>query len=146
MFKINLFALVNTIEIMYIKKYNYFVNILQIGDCMDKFIFVINKITSILLIFFIVLLALSQYSIIQISDTLKSVCYFLSLVLIILSSTRELFTTNSGFSKFISITILLSLLIGGVFAIINSGLNILLYLCILFSLIFGLVDLVYKKA
>ncbi|WP_438571203.1 hypothetical protein [Clostridium sp.] len=113
---------------------------------MDKFIFVINKITSILLIFFIVLLALSQYSIIQISDTLKSICYFLSLVLIILSSTRELFTTNSGFSKFISISILLSSLIGGIFAIINSELNIFIYICILFSLIFGLIDLVYKKA
>lgn len=113
---------------------------------MDKFTSILNKLISILIIFFIVFLILNKYYIIHFSDTLKNVLSFLTIILILISSTREVITNKSGFSKFINCTILFCSIVGGVFAIINNQLNLFVYICIIFSLAYGVIDLVYKKA
>ena len=113
---------------------------------MNKFSMFINKIINILLVFFIVFIVLNQYYIIDFSTTLKYVLYFLTLILILISSTKELILGKSGLSKFINFLILFCFIIGGVFSIITKQINILIYICILFSLIHGFIDLIYKKA
>ncbi|GAB6169249.1 hypothetical protein JCM1393_17090 [Clostridium carnis] len=113
---------------------------------MNKFILIINKIINILLILFISFLILNEYYVIQFSDTLKNVFVFLTLILVLLSSTKEIITSSSGLSKFINCIILFCTIVGGVFSIVNKQLNIFIYICLLFSVTYGFVDLVYKKA
>ncbi|MPM05687.1 hypothetical protein SDC9_51978 [bioreactor metagenome] len=113
---------------------------------MNKFLILINKIISILLIFFIVFIILNEYYIIEFSNTLKYVLYFLTLILILISSTKEIIVNKSGLSKFINCIILFSSIVGGVFSIVANQINIFIYICILFSLIYGFIELVYKKA
>ena len=113
---------------------------------MNKFSMFINKIINILLVFFIVFIILNQYYIIDFSNTLKYVLYFLTLILILISSTKEIILGKSGLSKFINCIILFSFIVGGVFSIITNQINIFIYICILFSLIHGFIDLIYKRA
>lgn len=109
---------------------------------MDK---IIDKVLSIFLIMFVVFLILNEYYIIQFSDTLKSVLAFLTLVLILVISMKELITNKSGLARFINGVILFFIIVGGVFAIVNSNLNLFIYISLLFSMVFSIISLVYKK-
>jgi len=113
---------------------------------MNKFSIFINKIINIFLVFSIIFIILNQYYIIEFSDTLKYVLYFLTLILILISSTKEIIISKSGLTKFINCIILFSFILGGVFSIIANQINVFIYVCILFSFIHGFIDLVYKKA
>lgn len=110
---------------------------------MDK---VIDKILSIFLIMFVVFLILNEYYVIQFSDTLKNVISFLTLILILIISMKELITNKSALIRFINGVILFCIIVGGVFAIVNSSLNIFIYASLLFALVSSLVSLVYKKS
>lgn len=109
---------------------------------MDK---VIDKILSIFLIIFVVFLILNEYYVIQFSDILKDVISYLTLILILIISMKELITNKSGLIRFINGVILFCIIVGGVFAIVNSALNIFIYISLLFALVSSLVSLVYKK-
>lgn len=109
---------------------------------MDK---VIDKILSIFLIMFIVFLLLNEYYVIQFSDTLKNVLSFLTLILLLIISMKELVTNKSGIARFINGVILFCTIVGGVFAIVNTSLNIFIYASLLFAMVFSLISLVYKK-
>ena len=110
---------------------------------MNKFI---NKFLNILLIVFITLLFLNQLYVIEFSIDLKNVFIFLTLIIILLISTREILTGKSNFLKFINIVTLSSIIIGGVASVITKQLNILIYICILFSLFQCLIELIQNKA
>ena len=110
---------------------------------MNKFI---NKFLNILLIVFITLLFLNQLYVIEFSIDLKNVFIFLTLIIILLISTREILTGKSNFLKFINIVTLSSIIIGGVASVITKQLNILIYICILFSLFQCLFELIQNKA
>lgn len=110
---------------------------------MDK---VIDKILSIFLIMFIVFLILNEYYVIQFSDTLKNVLSFLTLILILIRSMKELVSNKSAFARFINGIILFCTIVGGVFAIVNTSLNMFIYVSLLFSTVFSLISLVYKKS
>lgn len=110
---------------------------------MDK---IIDKVLSIFLIIFVVFLILNSYYIIQFSDTLKSVLSFLTLILILMISMKELTLNKSGLIRFINGVILFCTIVGGVFAIINASLNLFIYASLLFSLVSCVVSLVYKKS
>ena len=113
---------------------------------MTKFSVFINKIINILLVFFIIFIILNQYYIIEFSNTLKYILYFLTLILILISSTKEIIVSKSGLTKFINCIILFTFIVGGIFSIITNQINVFIYICILFSLINGFIDLIYKKA
>lgn len=113
---------------------------------MNKFSIFINKIVNMLLVFFITFIVLNQYYIIEFSDTLKYILYFLTLILILVSSTKEILLGKSGLSKFISYIILFTFIVGGISSIISNEINIFIYICILFSLVHGFIDLIYKRA
>lgn len=113
---------------------------------MNKLASILNKTINILLIFFVVFLVLNEYYVVEFSTTLRNVIAFLTMILILISAMKELLTNKSGLSRFINGIILFCSIVGGVFAIISKQLNLFLYTCILFSVVYGFVDLVYKKA
>ncbi|MGL5351835.1 MAG: hypothetical protein ACRDA5_00770 [Clostridium sp.] len=110
---------------------------------MDK---VIDKLLSIFLIMFVVFLILNEYYVIQFADTLKNVLSFLTLILILMTSMKELVSNKSVIARFINGVILFCTIVGGVFAIVNTSLNMFIYVSLLFSTVFSLISLVYKKS
>ncbi|AYE34777.1 hypothetical protein [Clostridium septicum] len=113
---------------------------------MKKFAAILNKTINILLIFFVVFLILNEYYIVEFSKTLRNVFAFLTFILILISAMKELLTNKSGLSRFINGIILFCSIIGGVFSVISNQLNLFIYICILFSVSYGFIDLVYKKS
>ena len=106
---------------------------------MNKFI---DSFLNIFLIILICLLVLNQFYVVEFSDNLKNVFIFLTLIIILLTSVKELLTTKSGFTKFSSIVILISTITGGIFAVINKQLNIFIYICLFFSLLQCFMELI----
>ena len=104
----------------------------------------ISKICSFILLFLFIVLALNQFKIMNFSDVLKNIFYFSTMILIVFSSVITLLTNKSGFFKFVSVLIMLSLIGGGIIYIIKPGLNIVLYVCIVLSAIYSMIDMFYK--
>ena len=110
---------------------------------MNKFI---NRFLNILLIVFITLLFLNQLYVIEFSTDLKKIFIFLTFIMILFVATKEILTGKSNFLKFINIVTLSSIIIGGVASVVTKQLNILIYICILFSLFQCLFELIQNKA
>lgn len=106
----------------------------------------LNKSLNFSLIFVLIFLILNEYYVIEFSAKFKDVLIFVGLILILIISLREILTSSSKLSKFINGVTLLCTVIGGVFAIATGQLNMFIYICIMFSLLYCFVDLVYKKA
>ena len=106
----------------------------------------ISKICSFLLLFILALLALNEFKIMNYSADLKKIFYFLTLILIMFSSVTTLLTNKSGFFKFVSVIIMLALVAGGVISIVKPGINISLYVCLILTVVYSLVDMFYKVA
>lgn len=106
----------------------------------------ISKICSFLLLFILALLALNEFKIMNYSADLKKIFYFLTLILIMFSSVITLLTNKSGFFKLVSVVIMLALIAGGVISILKPGLNISLYVCLVLTVVYSLVDMFYKVA
>lgn len=104
----------------------------------------ISKICSFLLLFILAILTLNEFKIMNYSDDLKKIFYFLTLILIMFSSVITLLTNKSGFFKFVSVVIMLSLVVGGVMSILKPGLNISLYVCVILTVVYSLIDMFYK--
>lgn len=113
---------------------------------MIKLKFLVNKLISVSLIFSILSLVLNEYNIVEFSLTIKYTLYFLTFILIIVSSTKEIIINKSGLSKFINFVIIIAFSIGGILSINKNQINNLIYLCILFSLSYGFIEILYKKA
>lgn len=105
-----------------------------------------SKILNISLIIVMTFLILNEYYVIEFSSKLRDILIFVGLILILIVALREILTSTSKFSKFINGVILLCTIIGGVGAIVTGQLNMFIYICIMFSLLYCFVDLVYKKA
>ena len=108
---------------------------------MNKFF---NKFLNILLIMLICFLALNQYYIVKFSDDLRNVFAFLTISIIFLTSVKEIVSKKNGFTKFMSIVILFTTIVGGVLSIITKEINFLIYICILASLFQGFFQLIYN--
>lgn len=104
----------------------------------------ISKISSFLLLFFIAVLALNEFKIVNYSPNLKNIFYFLTMILIMFSSVITMLTNKSGFFKFVSVVIILALIAGGIASILQPGLNIFLYVCVVLTAIYSLIDMFYK--
>ena len=100
----------------------------------------ISKICSFLLLFLLAVLALNEFQIMNYSADLKKIFYFLTLILIMFSSVTTLLTNKSGFFKFVSVVIMLALVIGGIISILKPGINISLYVCIILTVVYSLVE------
>lgn len=107
---------------------------------------ILNKLLSISLIIVIIFLVLNEYYVIDFSSKLKDILIFIGLTLILIISLKEILTSSSKLSKFINTITVLCTIIGGVGAIITGQLNMFIYICIMFSVLYSFIDLVYKKA
>lgn len=110
---------------------------------MNKFV---NNFINILLVVFITLLCLNQLYVIEFSANLEKIFIFLTLIMILFIANREILTGKSNLIKFINIVTLCSIVIGGILSVLNNQLNILIYICILFSLFQCLFELIQNKA
>lgn len=106
---------------------------------------IIDKLLSILLIFSVVFLVLNEYYIIEFSDTIKNVLLFITLILVLMTATKEVFTSTSKLSKFLNLVILSCTIIGGVITVATNQINMFLIICTLGSVCLGFIELLYKK-
>lgn len=106
----------------------------------------IEKLFTIFLIILILLLLLNEFYIIQFSKILKDIFSYITLVLIIFSSTKEMVSGKSGFNKFFNLFIFLSIFIGGIVTILNKQFNLLIYLALICSICYSIVNLIFKKS
>lgn len=105
----------------------------------------INKFMYILLIVFITFLVLNEFYVIDFSENLKNIFIFLTLILILLTSMKEILSGKNGFVKFLNVITLFCTIVGGIFSIAKGQLNTFIYICLAFSLINGILVLTYSK-
>ncbi|MEG1003529.1 hypothetical protein [Clostridium sp.] len=110
---------------------------------MNKYL---QKTISLLLVVLITLLTFNHYKIIVFSNTLNDVFSFLTLALILISSVNVINASKSGLNKFINYIILITALLGGILLIINYKTNIVTYICLIFTVVYAVMDMMYKKA
>lgn len=105
----------------------------------------IQKIVSLTLLFLISLLVLDYFKIIEFNNVLGSSLSFITIVLIVFSSTSVICTSKSGLNKFINYLILTSITVGIVFRIIYGKLNMVIYVALLLTVVYALMDMLYKR-
>ena len=105
----------------------------------------IQKIVSLALLFLISLLVLDYFKIIEFNNVLGSSLSFITIVLIVFSSTSVICTSKSGLNKFINYLILTSITVGIVFRIIYGKLNMVIYAALLLTVVYALMDMLYKR-
>lgn len=105
----------------------------------------IQKIVSLALLFLISLLVLDYFKIIEFNNVLGSSLSFITIVLIVFSSTYVICTSKSGLNKFINYLILTSITVGIVFRIIYGKLNMVIYVALLLTVVYALMDMLYKR-
>ena len=110
---------------------------------MNKYI---EKLISLLLVVLILLLAFNHFNVIQFSEVLRHSFSFITFILVIISSFSVINGRKPVAYKVVNYIILISAIIGGIYAIINSKLNISIYICLLFSIAYAIVDMLYKRA
>ena len=103
----------------------------------------IQKVISLLLVILITLLTFNHYKILVYSNTLQDVFSFLTLALILISSVNVINISKSGLNKFINYIILI---VGGILLIIDYKTKIVVYVCLLFTIVYAIMDMLYKKA
>ena len=104
----------------------------------------IQKVISLLLVILITLF--NHYKILVYSNTLQDVFSFLTLALILISSVNVINISKSGLNKFINYIILISAVTGGILLIIDYKTKIVVYICLLFTIVYAIMDMLYKKA
>ena len=105
----------------------------------------IQKIVSLTLLFLISLLVLDYFKIIEFNNVLGSSLSFITIVLIVFSSTSVICTSKSGLNKFINYLILTAITVGIVLRIIYEKLNMVIYAALLLTVIYALMDMLYKR-
>ena len=105
----------------------------------------IQKIVSLALLFLISLLVLDYFKIIEFNNVLWSSLAFITIVLIVFSSTSVICTSKSGLNKFINYLILTAITVGIVLRIIYGKLNMVIYAALLLTVVYALMDMLYKR-
>ena len=105
----------------------------------------IQKIVSLALLFLISLLVLDYFKIIEFNNVLWSSLAFITIVLILFSSTSVICTSKSGLNKFINYLILTAITVGIVLRIIYGKLNMVIYAALLLTVVYALMDMLYKR-
>lgn len=110
---------------------------------MNKYI---QNFLSLLLVVLISILTLNYFKIIILSSLVHDGMYFVTLALIIISSTAAICAKVSNFYKVLNYLILISIFIGLLWFISTGELNIILYAGIGFTILSSLLDMVYRQA
>ncbi|MCR6514396.1 MULTISPECIES: hypothetical protein [Clostridium] len=107
---------------------------------------VLQKLISLLVLFLLSLLTLNHFKIVILASPLYEILLFVTTALIIMSAISVINNCKSGFNKFLNYVILITAIFGGILVIVDSKLNIFVYICIAVSAIYSLMDMIYKKA
>ena len=101
---------------------------------------------SLILVILITLLILDYFHIIFFSKLIHDGMCFVTLALIIFSSTATICAKVSNFNKILNYLILISIFIGLLLFIVTGELNLIFYAGLAFTLFSSLLDMVYKQA
>lgn len=108
---------------------------------MNKLIF---KFVSLCLVILITLLVLDYFRIITFTKMIKEILELITLILTVFSATAVICTSKSGFNKFINYVILITTTVGLVLYIIYNQLNNILYVSLLLTIVYSLMEMLYK--
>lgn len=105
----------------------------------------ILKTVSLSLLILITLLVLDYFKVITFTNMIQKALSTITVILTVFSSTCVICTSKSGFNKFLNYIILLSITAGLLMYIITNSLNTILYVALLLTVIYALMDMLYKK-
>ena len=106
----------------------------------------VQKTVALVEILLITLLSLNYLNIIVFNQMLGDCLSLSALILIIFSSTAVICTSKSGFNKFINYMILLCISAGLILTIVFDELNIIVYVSLLLTTVYALMDMIFRKA
>lgn len=105
----------------------------------------ILKVVSLCLVILITLLVLDYFRIITFTKVIKNILALITVILTVFSSTAVICTSKSGFNKFLNYVILIATIVGLVLFEINNALNNIIYVALLFTVVYALMDMLYKS-
>jgi hypothetical protein len=105
----------------------------------------ITKIVSLSLVILIILLTLDYFRIISFSKVIRDSVSLVTVILTVFSSTIAICTSRSGFNKFINYIILVATTGGLLLYVITSKLNNVLYVALLCTIVYALMDMLIKS-
>lgn len=105
----------------------------------------ILKVVSLCLVIMITLLVLDYFRIITFTKIIKNILALITVIFTVFSSTAVICTSKSGFNKFLNYVILLTTIVGLVLFEINNSLNNIIYVALLFTVVYALMDMLYKS-
>ncbi len=105
----------------------------------------ILKVVSLCLVILITLLVLDYFKIITFTKVIKNILALITVILTVFSSTAVICTSKSGFNKFLNYVILMATIVGLVLFEINNALNNIIYVALLFTVVYALMDMLYKS-
>ncbi|MCR4944087.1 MAG: hypothetical protein K5986_06460 [Clostridium sp.] len=103
------------------------------------------KAVSLSLIILILLLVLDYFRIITFTKTIKNVLALITVILTVFSSTAVICTSKSNLNKFLNYVILIATSAGLVLYELNNSLNNVIYAALLFTIVYALMDMLYKS-
>ena len=104
-----------------------------------------QKSVSLAQLILISILVLDYFQITKLNNNLYNSLAFITTVLIIFSSTALICTSKSGLNKFMNYLILLTITIGILLKIIYGKLNVVIYVSLLLTIVYALMDMLYKR-
>lgn len=107
---------------------------------------IVKKAISLILIILITLLVLDYFTFITFTKVIRECLYFSTTILIVFSSTIVVASSAKGLNKFINYLIIICLFVGLILFILQGKLNVIVYSAILLTIIYSLMDMLYKKS
>ncbi|MBE6047094.1 MAG: hypothetical protein E7213_01580 [Clostridium sp.] len=105
----------------------------------------ILKIVSLCLVILITLLVLDHFRIITFAKVVRNILSIITVILTVFSSTAVICTSKSAFNKFLNYVILLTTSVGLILFEINNSLNNIIYIALLFTVVYALMNMLYKS-
>lgn len=105
----------------------------------------ILKIVSLCLVILITLLVLDFFRIITFTKIINNILSLITVILTVFSSTAVICTSKSNLNKFINYVILIATIVGLCLYQINNCLNNIIYVALLFTIVYALMDMLYKS-
>lgn len=105
----------------------------------------VQKFVSLILLVLITLLVLDYFKVIVFSQVIRNCLSFSTIILMVFSSTSVICTSRSGLNKFINYLILLAITTGTIISIIYEKLNMVTYGALLLTIVYALMDMLYKR-
>ena len=101
---------------------------------------IITKFLNLIQLLLTCFLMFNYFHVISFTDDIRYVIMFLTLVIMIFICVLEANSANGKFMKFLSISTLLFIVVGGVIAAMENQINLVLVFCLMSTCIMGLMN------